>query len=319
MTTVSFNEGASDVPEGGNAGSVNTGEEMQNQIQESANGPVPVRFYARNSGLALTQQEAEANPKNAIIPFGGSSSSLRDLMNGGLVARDAATGSYFDTRGKPPVAPSSAPAQSNALTIQRGGETQQGDAPEGSEEDGPERDDLEGFEMSPEGSEAVKAVQGIYAEHPDTVDHAVTMIATQGAAALSDEQMFRDINAATGQSEEEARSTMGTAMAEYTAAANHAIKDYPVGDPQEVWNWMWAERPALASKAVYGQLEGDFTAHHEAAREYLGTLDKYDPESCLAADLGPEAKAIRENGQIVVEWGGKKYLWRDALKLGGVI
>lgn len=320
MTGITFNDGESYIPQGRDGGSFNTGEPLRDDIEASAGGPVDVKFYRRDSGIAMTPEEATKNPKHAYVPYGGSQSSLQALLNAGLVARNPETGSYYDTRGHAPAARSAAPEKTNALSINRGNRTgQQEDSPEDWQQKEDEPDPLAGFTMSEEGGRAVKEVQGLYADHAETIDHAVTVVATKGTAALSDEQLFRDINAATGKSAEESRATMAAAMTEYTAAANHAIKDFPVGDPQAVWNWVWQARPALASEMVYRQLSGDFSKHHEAAREYLGTLDKYDPQTCLNADLGPNAKAVKINGQILVEWNGKQYPWRDALQLGGII
>lgn len=315
MTSINADNG--EVSSGGEAGSTNTADSVREAIAASAQGPVPVAFYRRNSAIAMSQAEAEADPDNAMVPFNGTRGSLRALMTAGLIERGE-DGNYFDPRGGASQTPAKKPAapQKNALHIHREGmdepEVDQG------EEAAPDAvDELADFKMSPEGSEAVNAIQEINEAAPEMIESVVGRIAA-GEDVLSNDQLMSAINASSELTKEAAHATIATAIEEYTAAAAHVLRDYPV-DPQNVFDWVREREPALASRMIHSQMQGDFSQHHVAAKQYLETLPSHAKEAALGADLGPDAKAIEVNGNVMVEIHGKRYPWADALRMGGVI
>lgn len=311
MSEINITNGVAEISDPGAGGSYNTAAPMYEAVEASKEGPVPVQFYEKNGSLALTKEAAEANPNGAMIPFGGTRSSLQSLLNAGLVARDPASGSYYDVRSAPPADG----LADSALREEANPYDEQDDTQDPADE---EDDALSGFEMSEQGAAALETVQGISEENPEAVDGFVTRLAAQGAGVLDDDQLMSDLNASTGMPKDEVKQTISAVVEEYTAAAAHAIRDYPV-DAETVFEWAWREKPALASRMVHSQVAGDFTYHHEAAKTFLSTLPDIDRAAALGADLGPDAKAMEINGNVMVEIAGNRYTWIDALKLGGAL
>ena len=65
------------------------------------------------------------------------------------------------------------------------------------------------------------------------------------------------------------------------------------------------------------RLEIDFSiASSLSTIAWIGSSDnlpRYDKAAALNADLGPQAKAIEVNSQVMVEANGKRYTWNDAM------
>jgi hypothetical protein len=169
--------------------------------------------------------------------------------------------------------------------------------------------------MSEEGAKAVGKLQEINTNNSDLVDAALTRLVASNGEALNESAFVEQIAAQTGMAKDEASEVMSSSITEYRAAAAQVIETAVPGlDGQDFLNHIRETNPQVADRMVYAQMTGDFSPHIAAANDYLNQLPKYDREAALSADLGPNAKTIEINGQVMVDFNGKRYTWADAMR-----
>ena len=284
---------------------VDTSTNIERDRAASKAGPLnaPIAFFTK-TGRGGTVTDAEANPKDFKFTQGGTKINLQSALNAGLVKKHS-DGNYYDAR----VSPS----------------FKQGDTHEQSQEDqNPYKDHDEeatpdalsesGFEMSEDGSKAVSKLQEVNSINPDLVDDALTKLVATDGEALNESSFIEQIAGQTGMSKEETSVAVSGSITEYRAAAASVVEaSVPGLDGQVFLDHIRETNPQVANRMVYAQMEGDFTPHIEAAMSYINQLPKYDKEAALSADLGPLAKSIEVNGQVMVEVNGRRYTWADAM------
>ena len=171
--------------------------------------------------------------------------------------------------------------------------------------------------MSEDGAKAVGKLQEAMAMNANLVDDAVTRLVASDGEALNESSFVEQIAAQTGMAKDEASEVMATSITEYRAAAAQVIEtNVPglEGNGQAFLDHIRETNPQVADRMVYGQMSGDFSAHIDAANNYIVNLPKYDKASALNADLGPDAYAVEVNGQVMVRANGKSYTWDDAMR-----
>jgi hypothetical protein len=287
------------------AATVDTSAGIQKDIVASKAGPLnaPISFF-KKTGVGGSVADAEANPKDYKFVQGGTKVSLQSALNAGLVKKVG--DHYYDYRANPSFKEGGSPQQPQE-------ETQ--DTLEDNQEATPDALTESGFEMSEEGAEAVGKLQEINTNNPDLVDAAVTRLVASNGEALNESSFVEQIAAQTGMAKDEASEVMASSITEYRAAAAQVIETAVPGlDGQSLLDFVRETNPQVADRMVYAQMTGDFSPHIAAANDYLNQLPKYDREAALSADLGPNAKAIEINGQVMVDFNGKRYTWADAMR-----
>ncbi len=286
---------------------VDSSDGMQSDKAASKSGPLstPIRFY-KKSGLGGSVADAEANPKDFKFAQGGTKVSLQTALNAGLVKKHA-DGNYYDYRADP--------------SFKSGGSQQQPDEDQNpykdhkGEEAAPDALSESGFEMSEEGSKAVGKLQEINTANPDLVDDALTRLVSSNGDALNESKFIEQIAGETGMSKDETAEVVSSSISEYRAAAASVIETAVPGlDGQDFLDHVRQHNPQVADRMVYSQMNGDFSPHIKAAKDYLVQLPKYDQEAALNADLGPHAKSLVVNGQVMVDINGRRYTWADAMR-----
>ncbi|MBL6930576.1 MAG: hypothetical protein ISR46_03670 [Rhodospirillales bacterium] len=278
-------------------------------MEASKAGPLPgpIAFSKKRGGIGGTVADAEANPKEFMFAQGGTRVSLQTALNSGLVKKHS-DGQYYDYR----VDPSSFSEGDNQK------QSPQQEAPEDTQEDASDAPDTlteVGYEMSEEGAKAVGKLQEVNSANPDLVDDAITKLVSSNGEVLNKSSFVEGIANESGMTREEASEVMTTSIDTYREAAASVIEATVPGlDGQDFLDHIRATDPNVANRMVYAQMSGDFTVHKEAAREYLSNLPKINKEAALSADLGANAKAIEVNGQVMVDFNGKRLTWAEAMK-----
>ena len=291
---------------------VDSSDGMQSERAASKNGPLstPINFY-KKSGLGGSVADAEANPKDYKFVQGGTKVSLQSALNAGLVKKHA-DGNYYDYRANPSFSPGG--PQQQPQEARNPYKDSNPDEDDKGEEMAPDVLSESGFEMSEEGSKAVGKLQEINADNPDLVDDALTRLVASNGEALTESKFIEQIAGETGMSKDETSEVVSRSISEYRAAAASVIETAVPGlDGQAFLDHVREHNPQVADRMVYAQMVGDFSHHIKAAKDYLVQLPKYDREAALNADLGPHAKSLEVNGQVMVEINGRRYTWADAM------
>jgi len=286
--------------------SVDSSEGIERDKEASKSGPLntPISFF-KKSGRGGSVADAEADPKAFKFVQGGTKVSLQTALNSGLVKKVG--DHYYDYRANPDFGEGDTQTQSQEDAAQ--------DQPEDTQEIAPDVLAESGFEMSEEGAKAVGKLQEVMGDNPDLVDDAITKLVSSDGEAVNTSSFIEQIANETGMTKDETAEVVGSSITEYRAAASRVIETQVPGlDGQAFLDHIRETSPQVADRMVYAQMAGDFSPHIAAANDYITQLPKYDREAALSADLGANAKVVEINGQVMVDFNGKRLTWADAMR-----